>query len=147
MIRLQNPKIPQEFENYYDLRWRLLRQPWNQPKGSEKDDYEKNAYHLLALEEIHAVGVGRIHCVESGVEDQRWQIRYMGVLPQYRGNGIGTLMLTDLEEYAIRQGAHSIELNAREQALGFYLAKAYQDVAKGPTLFGEIKHRRMIKYF
>ena len=34
------PQNPEEFERYRDLRWRILRAPWNQPRGSELDEIE-----------------------------------------------------------------------------------------------------------
>lgn len=36
----------ENFEEYYYLRWKVLRKPWNQPIGSEKDELEKTAYIL-----------------------------------------------------------------------------------------------------
>ncbi len=35
-IEIRSPKTELEWVNYYDLRYRILRQPWNQPIGSEK---------------------------------------------------------------------------------------------------------------
>ena len=31
---------------YFDLRWRVLRAPWDQPRGSERDDREDTSIHL-----------------------------------------------------------------------------------------------------
>jgi len=32
------PLSKEDFELMYNLRWKILRKPWHQPKGSEKDD-------------------------------------------------------------------------------------------------------------
>jgi hypothetical protein len=31
---LQSPKSPDEWDAYFDLRWRILRQPWDQARWS-----------------------------------------------------------------------------------------------------------------
>ena len=45
-INIKEPVTEEEFEQYYILRWRILRQPWNQPRGSEKDDKENKSIHI-----------------------------------------------------------------------------------------------------
>ena len=35
---LAEPRTTQEWESYFDLRWRVLREPWGQARGSERDD-------------------------------------------------------------------------------------------------------------
>jgi hypothetical protein len=35
-IKIRPPKTKSEWENYYDLRFRVLREPWQQPRGFEK---------------------------------------------------------------------------------------------------------------
>ena len=47
-LLVASPRTPKEFEEYYDLRWRILRAPWQQPRGSEKDDWEHLADHVSA---------------------------------------------------------------------------------------------------
>jgi hypothetical protein len=44
-MEIRSPETVEEFMQYYELRWRLLRKPWNQPKGSEKDEKEDEAFH------------------------------------------------------------------------------------------------------
>ena len=39
-MKLRPPETAEEFDAYYNLRWMVLRAPWNQPTGSEKDEYE-----------------------------------------------------------------------------------------------------------
>jgi len=35
------PETAVDRERYFDLRWRVLREPWQQPRGSERDDRER----------------------------------------------------------------------------------------------------------
>ena len=51
---------PEQLEHYYDLRWRILRAPWKQPRGSEKDILEEDSYHLMVVDaKQRVIGVGR----------------------------------------------------------------------------------------
>jgi hypothetical protein len=56
-MTITQPKTLEEFEKYYELRWRILRAPWNQPKGSVKDDKEVTAIHVMVCE-IKRIPVG-----------------------------------------------------------------------------------------
>ncbi len=47
---LQSPRSPSEWDAYFDLRWRILRQPWGQPRGSERDSEDDSAFHLLLVD-------------------------------------------------------------------------------------------------
>ena len=47
---LRSPKSPEEWDAYFDLRWRILREPWGQPRGSEHDSIDDSAFHLFLLD-------------------------------------------------------------------------------------------------
>ena len=138
---IRSPITSAEWDSYYQLRWRILRMPWGQPLGSEKDADEDSAIHRFALFKDEVVGVGRVHFVREMVA----QVRYMATVEQCRKKGIGTAILKALEEQAQSAGAAEIVLNAREQYLDFYLGLGYTIVGDGPTLFSSIKHKRLIK--
>ena len=141
-MRITSPSCEAEFAAYYELRWKLLRFPWNQPRGSEQDDREGDSIHLMAVTgEATAVGVGRLHF--NSISEA--QIHYMGVLPARQRQGIGTRMLTALEDRARQLGASVIRLNARETALGFYLRHGYNPIGAGEMLYNRIAHVRMRK--
>jgi GNAT superfamily N-acetyltransferase len=136
------PGNDQEFEAYYAFRWRHLRAPWNQPPGSEKDEYEAEAIHLAAYDDAgRLIGVGRLHRIEGN----RGQIRYMAVESERRGVGIGRALLDELEQRAIEEGMIELTLNAREDAVRFYRKAGYETVAPGHLLFGVISHEVMRK--
>jgi hypothetical protein len=61
-MRIIEPSTPAQFSDYYELRWKILRKPWNQPRGSERDALDETATHLMLLDEDGApAGVGRLH--------------------------------------------------------------------------------------
>jgi predicted GNAT family N-acyltransferase len=141
-MQLTSPVSEADYDAYYELRWKILRAPWNQPRGSERDDREANSTHLMAVEGNGAVtGVGRLHF--NGISEA--QIRYMAVAVDHRRQGIGTQILAALEDRARQLGATIVVLDARETALGFYTRHGYMPTGPGAMLFDRIAHVRMQK--
>lgn len=138
---IKSPQTRQEFIDYYDLRWRILRAPWNQPIGSEQDELESQAIHIIAVDEDKIIGCGRAHFNTK----EEAQIRYMAVENQWQGRGVGKMILNELENRVIQKGAKKIILHARENVVRFYERNAYKVVCESHTLFGEIKHFLMEK--
>jgi len=140
-MRVCEPKTEEEFEKYYDLRWRILRKPWNQPRGSEKDDLEKDSIHIMVLEGSEVIGVGRGH---FNSKDEA-QIRFMAVEDNQQKKGVGKAIVSELEKRLREKKAKYIVLNARESAADFYKKQGYRIVEKGHTLFVSIPHFKMRK--
>ena len=140
-IEIREPKTKLEFEKYYDLRWRILRKPWNQPKGSEQDEMDENSIHVMAIKGEKVVGCGRGH-FNSKVHAQ---IRYMAVEEKYQGKGLGSRLLLVLEEKLYATGVEEIILKAREKAVSLYEKQGYKIFLDGEILFGEVKHYWMRK--
>ncbi|MGH8093439.1 MAG: GNAT family N-acetyltransferase [Chthoniobacterales bacterium] len=139
---LAAPQSPADWENYYDLRWRVLREPWQQPRGSEKDDRESESEHLMIVgADRQVLAVGRLH-LNSPSEAQ---VRFMAVAPEARGRGLGGEILRELERRARAAGASSIVLNAREDAQRFYQKHGFVVTGPAPTIFSAVKHVRMRK--
>lgn len=136
------PETPEDFARYFDLRWRILREPWGQPRGSEQDDLESSSWHRMAcLERRMPIGVARLHLNTPS----QAQIRYMAVEKAHRGLGIGAALVKSLEEQAKQAGAKEILLHAREETLGFYTHLGYQIIGPSHTLFGTIRHQALVK--
>ena len=141
-IMIMQPKTRSQVQDYYNLRWQLLRKPHGQPKGSEKDDLEELSIHLIAYYEKKVpAAVGRAHFNSS----QEAQVRYMAVDPRYQNSGIGSSLLSDLEKRVSIRGAAYIVLNSRETAVGFYRKNGYRVIGEAGILFGSIKHLKMRK--
>ncbi len=141
-ITVNEPAGPDELEQYYHLRWKLLRAPWNQPRGSERDPLDERSTHIMAIDRDRAIlGVGRLHfnTISEG------QIRYMAVATNHQRRGIGTRILKTLEERARLLGATTIVLAARETAIGFYRKRGYRVTGPGPVLFRQVAHVHMRK--
>ncbi len=136
------PTSEKDFELYYDLRWRILRAPWKQQKGSEKDELENKSIHVMVCNEDRIpIGVGRAHF--NSIEEA--QIRYMAVEEGWQGKGIGGMLLSYLEKKIKMKGAKFIVLNARDNAVKFYQKHNYKIIKEAHTLFGIIPHYEMKK--
>lgn len=141
-FELRQPSSPDELETYFRFRWQLLRAPWGQPPGSERDDFDDAAYHLIArLRSGELAGIGRVHLPDTRTA----QIRYMATAEEFRGLGIGTAIVARLEQVARDRGARVVTLNARELAVPFYTGLGYSVCGDGHTLYGTIRHKRMQK--
>jgi thioesterase domain-containing protein len=139
--QLITPATEAQWQAYYQLRYQVLRAPWQQPPGSERDDLETQAHHRMLVNAAGDVlAVGRLHLVDATTA----QVRYMAVAEAARGQGLGAVMLLALEQQAVVIGAQRIVLNARDSAVVFYQKSGYQlGVAQAP-LFG-IPHWQMHK--
>lgn len=141
-MQIVTPQTPAQFDAYYDLRWRVLRAPWDQPRGSERDEHETDATHRMIINERQQVlAVGRLHRLDA----KTGQLRYMAVDPAFRGQGLGKQILEALEDAALKQGLQNLVLHAREPVVDFYQQRGYELLGQSHTLFGEIVHYKMHK--
>ena len=142
-ITVIEPQTPEEFKQYYSLRYKILRKPWGQPRGSERDNEDEISHHRMIIDEAtdEAVAVGRLHFNSK----EEVQIRYMAVAENYQGQGIGSKIVAVLEDIALEKGANRIILQARENALKFYRKNGYEIIEKSYLLFDEIQHWLMKK--
>jgi N-acetylglutamate synthase-like GNAT family acetyltransferase len=136
------PETPEEWEMYYDIRYRVLRQTWGQEQGSERDETDTTSQNVILHDELgNAIAVGRLHLNSPS----QGQIRYMAVDIPYQNSGLGGLMIQELERRAKEQGAKEMILEARQRAIPFYERNGYSVVKMSYLLFGEIQHYTMTK--
>ena len=140
--KIAEPKTAEDWEMYYELRWKVLRAPWDQPKGSEKEASDASAVNLMILgEDQRPIAVGRVHLEERGLA----QVRFVAVEESMQGKGVGRLLMQELEQRARNLGASKVFLQSRENALEFYRRLGYTVTEKTALLFGVIQHYRMEK--
>lgn len=142
MYSLRAPNTVEEFSQYYQLRWQILRKPWQQALGSEQDTQELYAIHRMIIDEKAKISaVGRL----EKVTEKQGQIRFMAVDDKAQGQGLGLQIINELERQASQLGMTEICLNARDTAVGFYQKIGYENKGYSHTLFGEVKHTHMVK--
>ena len=145
---IQAPRTPAEWTAYYALRHAVLRQPWQQPPGSEHcpADSAPTTVHamLMAADNDTAAGALAVGMLQQ-VDAQQGQIRFMAVDPAATGTGLGRQVVAYLEQKARAAGLTEIILHARATAVGFYEKLGYVVVAPSHTLFGVLPHFLMRK--
>lgn len=142
---ITSPKTELEFQQYYNLRWRILRKPWGKTEGSERDDTDEkginSCHHIMAIENNIIYGVARLEFPTTN----QFQLRYMAVDEAYQNKGIGRLIVEHIEHYARKKIATELFLNARGNAVEFYEKLGYKAIEKSYILFGSIQHYKMFK--
>ncbi len=144
---LRSPQTSEEFDEYFRLRWEVLRKPLGLPQGSERDELDDNpaTIHAAVFVNPKIVSVGRLHFNS----EREGQVRYMATDEAFRGRGFGKDVLAYLELHARAKRADKIVLNAREEAIPFYLKSDYRVVGERFFIDGypHVAHFKMEKWF
>lgn len=143
MYQLRVPQTPADLARYFQFRWEMLRKPLNQPPGSEQDAWDITAHHqMLVDDDDNVVAVGRLYI--NG--DNEASIRFIAVLPELRGKGLGRLLIITLESVARQEGAKRVTCSAREDAVEFLTQLGYVNQGRVmPPQTTRIRHFLMIK--
>ena len=141
------PRTPAEWAAYYALRHAVLRQPWQQPIGSERTpaDDEPGTVHALLLAAGPAAPAALTVGMLQRLNARQGQVRFMAVAPAAAGQGLGSQVLRYLEVQARAAGLVEIVLHARATAVPFYERHGYAVVEPSHTLFGVLPHFLMRK--
>ncbi|PSV09516.1 bifunctional GNAT family N-acetyltransferase/hotdog fold thioesterase [Photobacterium leiognathi] len=143
MFRLVTPQTDEQLANYYHFRWRMLREPWQMPKGSERDAYDDLSEHRMIINNRdQVVAIGRLYLTP----DNEGQVRFMAVDPDVRHHGLGGLILMALESLARQDGAKRMVCNAREDAIPFYLKNGFASEGELSDERGPVRHQQMLKH-
>jgi N-acetylglutamate synthase-like GNAT family acetyltransferase len=138
---IRTPNTQEEWDEYYQLRYQVLRAPWKQAIGSERNEGDETAQHFAFFEEGKIIGVGRLDYMSEVIA----QVRFMAIAGNRQGEGIGKKLMQHMEEIAVETGRTELILHAREIALPFYKNLGYTITEKSHLLFGEIQHYLMRK--
>ncbi len=143
VMQIIQPSTFHEFEQYYRLRYEMLRKPWHQPVGSERMDDDSEATHLMAIDENtgEIMGGCRVH-MET---DSEAQLRFLSVAPKYQNKQVGRRLLQAVEEESRKMGAKELIVQAREYAKNFYKRNGFTEEYPTHLLFGEVQHYQMRK--
>ena len=140
-VEVRSPRTEQEWQRYYDLRWRILRAPW-QAHGPEREpDDDSSIHRMLGTPDGAVLAVGRLHRLDA----HTGQIRFMAVAGDQVRKGYGSRLLESLENAAREMDLNEVILQARENAVPFYRHHGYEVAEKTFLLFDEIQHYLMRK--
>ena len=138
---IKSPETESEWDKYFNFRWEMLRKPLGMTKETLKDELEDESHHLIAVDEQKKViGSGRLHFNNN----KEAQIRYMAVSNTIQRKGLGSAIVSELETIAREKGILEMVLNARENAISFYLSMGYKETGPYKSDTG-IPHITMCK--
>ena len=106
----------QELEEMFDQRWLVLRSPLGMEKGSERDNHEDTAVHLIAMCDRKIIASARLRESSPGLGN----ISYVAVLPEFQNQGIGTKLIENLIVKAQEKNLKAVRLMSRINAIKFY---------------------------
>lgn len=132
---------PEIINKIIDLRYYILRKPWDKPKHTATDELEEQSINAYIEDQGNIIACGRLQNNGNGIG----QIRYMAVDNNFQGKGLGKLILNKLEQEAQAIGIDTIELQARENAVMFYKANGYAVKETSFKLWDIIQHYLMTK--
>ena len=142
-LEIRSPQTTQEWENYYFLRYEILRKPLGQPEGSEKNDGDKDGIHIALFEDGIIRAIARLDVSEPKIA----QVRFVATDSSSRKKGFGKMIMLEAERISKERGDKKLILQARENAVDFYLSLGYKMIKKTHLLFGQVQHFLMEKEF
>ena len=123
MYTIKTPVTHDDFKAYYALRYKVLREPWGHPKGTEKDDYEPISEHFMAVtEKGEVVGVAKLYEKSAGVG----HISHLAVMPEHQHKGVGHLLLGAVETRARERGFKTLGTLARVTATDYFTRSGFK---------------------
>jgi predicted GNAT family N-acyltransferase len=141
MVEIRTPQNEHEWESYYDLRFRVLREPLSQPRGSEKNDGDSTGIHFALFENDKIQAIARLDLMEDKIA----QVRFVAVDFDLQGKGYGKKIMLATETKSEELGIEKIILHARDYAVDFYLNLGYQWIEPSYKLFDVLQHFLMEK--
>lgn len=104
-----------------EVRHRVFCEEQGVPKREEIDGRDREAVHLVAVEDGRVLGTCRLLFVDRTVQFSR-----LAVEPGARRRGIATRLLQAADAEALAAGARRIVLHAQTYARDLYLADGYE---------------------
>jgi len=144
MIEFRPPRNEKEWENYYDLRYRILREPLGKERGSEKNEGDELGEHICLYDNGILKAIARLDKTDK---PQVAQVRFVAVEKVQQGKGYGRMIMKAVEEISEQRGDIKMILHARDYAVDFYLKLGYKNLEKSYLLFGVLQHYLMERIY
>lgn len=110
----------------------------------EFDDIDNNCTFLVMYDSDKPIAMCRYFKVEDKAYDNTYAIGRIAVIKEYRGKGIGSMIVAEGEKRIREMGAQYVVLSAQLRAEEFYKKLGY--VSEGDTYYEEwCEHIKMRK--
>lgn len=140
MLKVKITENQLEKEQAFDIRRKVFVEEQQVPIHIEMDEHDDSAIHFVGYQLEQPIAAGRMREVEAGLG----KVERVCVLPEYRGQHIGVMMMNEMEEYARSNGIFRLKLNAQIHAISFYENIGYE-VTSEEFMDAGIPHKSMEK--
>lgn len=140
-MEIRSPQTNKEWDEYYDLRFRVLREPLGKERGSERNEGDETGIHFALFDNNRILGIARL----DKVDQKTSQVRFVAVETTIQGSGLGKKLMIKVETEARNIGYSKMILHARDYALPFYEKLEYQLIGPSYKLFDVLQHYEMHK--
>jgi thioesterase domain-containing protein len=142
MYKIDIPASEQDFDGYFLFRWKMLREPWKYPIGSEKDEYEQVSQHrMIRNRDGQVIAVGRVHMNSA----EEAQVRHVAVDKDYQGKGLAKMLVASLEAVARSEGAVRMVTNSTQASIALFTSIGFIAQTGEPKELGEQQRQQMVK--
>jgi predicted GNAT family N-acyltransferase len=140
-LQIQLATTPDEIIDHFALRKTIFIEEQGVREALEMDGLDDQATLILAKMKAKPIGCARYRLLDHYVKVER-----VGVLQEFRGQGIGQAIMRFIEqEIASSSPVLTIKLHAQDHAIPFYHHLGYQDIGE-PFYEAGILHQAMIKH-
>jgi predicted GNAT family N-acyltransferase len=142
-MEIRTPNSSDEWDDYYRLRYLVLRKPLGQPEGSERNEGDLTGEHFALYQDNVLKAIARLDNYAPTIS----QVRFVAVDSSIQGKGYGKLIMEAVEKRSIETGNTKMILHARDYAVPFYEKLNYKLVEKSYKLFDVLQHYFMEKEY
>jgi len=129
-----------ELQGAFAVRRRVFVEEQGVPEDEEYDDCDSEALHIVAKEGDRVIGTARVQFLV----DNHAKIERMAILKSFRRKGIGTKIMTFLNEELKNRQVKQVALHAQCVVAGFYESCGFKKYGS-PFLEVGIQHIKMQK--
>jgi predicted GNAT family N-acyltransferase len=130
----------EEYQQSLALRDRIMRQPLNLQFTEQELAQDKVDHHLAYIEDGQVRGI----LVMKSIDENTFKMRQVAIDDAIQGLGIGSVLVSFAEDFALQNDKNRIILSARDKAIPFYKRLDYEIVGEGFVEVG-IPHHSMEK--
>lgn len=139
----RSPAGNKEWEEYYQLRYTILRKPLGKEPGSERNEGDQTGIHLACFVDGEIAAIARL----DQAEPETGQVRFVASSEKFRGKGYGKAVMQEAERISKARGDIKMILHARDYAVEFYKSQNYTVIEKSYKLFDVLQHYLMEKVY
>lgn len=122
------------------IRYKVFVEEQNVPIDLEIDELEDSSLHLVLYQSNQPVATTRIY----KLDDNSYKVQRVAVLKEYRENGLGTILMKEVEKKARLNKMTKLTLGSQNTAVLFYKKLGYE-ISSNEFMDAGIPHHSMTK--